>query len=171
MSGEHIRPQFATDLDDHICRHIRAPRRNANGLRTRRLIKAIGLHLVGSEKGEQPFDAYLIIDAVDGVQAVLGGFHAFGKISLDQISRHGVPRHFETASLALRCNRPPIPMRSAAAIAMLRNSAASTLSPFRSRANSMRAYSKRVSARRGHAFNRSFMASEALKWVSALSQS
>src|SRR3954451_9080385 len=139
-SGEHLGPYFAVDLDDDIGRQAVALGGDADRLDARRLVQAVGPHLVGAQEREEPLHALLVVDAHDAGGTVLVELDLLGEPSFDQVSRHGLLRpQRPRSSCALRWSKLFIPIRSAAATAMLRISAARSLSSFRPRANSMRA--------------------------------
>jgi len=76
------------DLNDAIGRNVGAPRGLANGLRVRRLVKAIGLSLVGAEKREYPFHSDIIIDPLDAGGRLLGDLKSVGELTFDDEPRH-----------------------------------------------------------------------------------
>src|SRR5262245_16618177 len=89
-SGKHGRVQLG-HLDDHVGGYIRPPRRGANGFHIGRLIKAISLLLVGTEKGEDPLYALVVIDEFDFGSAILCQLVLLCKIPFDDETWHPSP--------------------------------------------------------------------------------
>src|SRR5215813_2462849 len=80
------------DLNDAIGRNVGAPRGLANGLRVRRLVKAIGLSLVGAEKREYPLYSDIIIDALYVSGRLLSDLQSVGELTFDDEPGHfGAP--------------------------------------------------------------------------------
>src|SRR5262249_32472497 len=76
--------------DDAIGRNVGALGGLANGLRVRRLIKAIGLSLVRAQKREYPLHSDIIIDALDVGGLLLGDLKAVCVMTFDDKSRHSM---------------------------------------------------------------------------------
>jgi hypothetical protein len=80
-------PRLA-QLDNHVGREIRLPRRFTDRLRVGRLVEAVGLLLVGAHEGKYPLVADIGVDFADRRGNLASCVYLLGEISLDQVERH-----------------------------------------------------------------------------------
>jgi hypothetical protein len=85
---EHLRAQFAAQLNDCVRRNVKAPRGLANRFGVGRL-QAIAFLLVGTQKGKHPSQAQFVVHLLDGRGDLFVDFKLFGEVPLDKETRHG----------------------------------------------------------------------------------
>jgi len=83
LLSEHVGADFSPYLDDGVTWYVVAQGRGADRLRTRRLVETIGLLLVRAEEGKDPRHALLVVDALDGFDALLRRRQLLGKVPFD----------------------------------------------------------------------------------------
>jgi hypothetical protein len=84
----HFRAQI-TDFDDRIGGYLATPRSRQYRFGVRRLVKAVRLLLVGTEKRKEPLDPFLVIDLFDPLCCFVCHFKLLSEISLNHETWHG----------------------------------------------------------------------------------